>query len=641
MANNDNESRKGTPGSVPPGSSPKKPSAIIDLKPTGVEITGGEKKPEATAEKPAAPVSQAGSSAEGKPAAPGGTAVPAAGATTPKPGDAPRPASEAAGAPATAAGGGKPDDKAKTSTVTGNGDRMKPGPAAEPVSKAPTAASPGSGSKPTAPPPAGSSFTSFMTHLAAGIAGGMLALIGADSINSQLIGNRSDMTGSTTEVSARLAALEQRASANTGQRDVEALEKRLVSAESRLTEVTALEGRIAAMRKTQEILAKETDTLAAAMKQSGAAGQGPEYQERLSRLEEQLRTLAMAGSDGGKQSGPIPQLAAITGKIADLESSLASRLAAIEKSVQQELDTRTQKIAETGEAARAGTIRLDRELSGLKSGTEKLGDTVAKLDASQSRANKSIAELRSERDALASEIAAIRQRIQKELQSVARPSDVKQAVSPISTALSSIEQRLDSVVNREQERQSAAERILLAIELSNLKRAVDRGDSYATELAAVGRLGTARLDLAGLEKFKEHGVPSVQNLAAEFRPLTYQIIAADNASKDETIIGRLMSGAKSVVRVRRVGDDVEGDGAEAVVARMEAALDKGQLNRVVELSSALSEKAMIPAAKEWLDKVRARASVLAAINNVEAQLKSAIGSGSAKAGKAAEGTAKQ
>ena len=52
--------------------------------------------------------------------------------------------------------------------------------------------------------------------------------------------------------------------------------------------------------------------------------------------------------------------------------------------------------------------------------------------------------------------------------------------------------------------------------------------------------------------------------------------AAQQPDQDQGIAGRLMSSAMSVVKVRRTGD-AEGDTAEAIVARMENALQRENL----------------------------------------------------------------
>ena len=60
---------------------------------------------------------------------------------------------------------------------------------------------------------------------------------------------------------------------------------------------------------------------------------------RVAKLEEQLSLMSSA-AERDPQSGRLPQLAAITGKLADLELTMANQLDALRKSVAQEIDTR-------------------------------------------------------------------------------------------------------------------------------------------------------------------------------------------------------------------------------------------------------------------------------------------------------------
>ena len=85
----------------------------------------------------------------------------------------------------------------------------------------------------------------------------------------------------------------------------------------------------------------------------------------------------------------------------------------------------------------------------------------------------------------------------------------------------------------------------------------------------------------------------------------------------------MIAGAKAVVRVRKVSHDPNDNSAEAVAARMEAALKEGRLNDVVSEAGGLSPKAK-DAAAPFLEKVSARASVDKALASLEDKLKSSM-----------------
>ncbi len=61
--------------------------------------------------------------------------------------------------------------------------------------------------------------------------------------------------------------------------------------------------------------------------------------------------------------------------------------------------------------------------------------------------------------------------------------------------------------------------MLLTLELANLKRALDRGDSYARELEAVRKVAGEGVDLAALERYSRNGVPTLGRARQGLPPL--------------------------------------------------------------------------------------------------------------------------
>jgi hypothetical protein len=102
---------------------------------------------------------------------------------------------------------------------------------------------------------------------------------------------------------------------------------------------------------------------------------------------------------------------------------------------------------------------------------------------------------------------------------------------------------------------------------------------------------------------------------------------ANSHEGDTTILGRLWSEAKSVVRVRRIDLKPGDKSTEATLGRMQVALNDGRLDEVLDAAKDLSPTAT-DAAQPFLDKVAARVGVDQALASIEAQLKSSIASGS-------------
>lgn len=386
---------------------------------------------------------------------------------------------------------------------------------------------------------------------------------------------------------------------------------KIEAAENRLTELDAIEQRLAALGEAQS-------KIEAAQAATGDAASA----ERVQKLEERL---ALIADGAGGAEGAVPELTAITGKLADLEKSVDERFANLNAEGSADTDTRLTAALEAGEAARSGTERLERELAGIKDGQSRAVRDAGAAKSEVERLSGAFDDARRETDRLRSAVADLRTSLETSLRSVARPGDVAAALGPVANKIAEIEQNLGTVVAREESRRENAERIVLALELANLKRAVDRGEgqSYAAELEAVEKAAGGELDLAALRRFEEIGVANLAELRAGFRPVMNAAIDSEALPADGSVIDRLMAGAKSIVRVRKVTHDPGDTSAEAVVSRMEAALDDGRLGDVIAQSEKLSPKARAPM-EDWLTKVTARHSVDRAIAGVEGRLKASL-----------------
>ena len=566
MSGNNDGAGKGPAKPSPDTSGPKKPSALIDLKAT--EVKAAEAKP-----------------ADAKPAASSTANDPK------KPVEAAKPATADAKPAATAASAAKPADAKPQSTSTSTTASAKPQPAV------------------ALPARSGGGIASVATHLFAGIAGGFLALLGADTIAPQL--GLSSPGAGVTEMQKRLSAVEEATKAKPAAPSPE-LAQKLAAAEARLAKIEEVSRALPNLTETQAKLATETRNITERLNkpQQGADA------ERLARLEQVMETLSNAANND-PQKGRIPQLAQITGKLADLETALAGQMATVRKSVTQDVESRLGQATEAAEQARAGVQRIDRDLGAVKTESARNANRLEAIDQSLRATKDEAANLKTTVDGLKADVAT-------QLKTVARPQDVSSALAPLNTKLAAVEQNLAGVVKGEDDRKANAERIVLSLELANLKRALDRGGSIAAELAAVQKAGGGKLDLKALDAVKDSGVPTATTLANEFRTAAYAIIAADADPGDGSVVDKLITSARSIVRVRKSTADANDNSAEAVAARMDAALKANRLADVSKEAGKLSPKAKA-AGSAWLAKVEARAGVDRAVADIESQLKAALG----------------
>ncbi|MGR6468161.1 mitofilin family membrane protein [Rhizobium sp. PAMB 3182] len=116
-----------------------------------------------------------------------------------------------------------------------------------------------------------------------------------------------------------------------------------------------------------------------------------------------------------------------------------------------------------------------------------------------------------------------------------------------------------------------------AVAAATLKTAIDRGGPFQAELATLEGVAPDSQPVKDLAPYAAIGVPSRSDLARQFSPVADRIIEAVNQpAGDESLTDRLLSSAKSLIKVRPVGM-VEGDSVEAIVARMEEKLKNGDL----------------------------------------------------------------
>lgn len=394
----------------------------------------------------------------------------------------------------------------------------------------------------------------FLSHVAAGIAGAVLTLVAATLFGHV---SRDGSTGRqiAPNVEQRLVTLEQtlRQRTTTPGGDVVA---KLAQTDTRLKGLEDQSRAVTALSDTQS-------RLAATIKSLESRSASPEVVTRLAKLETAIAAL----SAGDKSGTPA---AALADKLTELE-----RL-----------------VGDAAEVGKSGAARADRELAAVKTEASRFGQ---RLDA-------------------------LKGDIDERLKGTAKAADL----TAVAAKLSAFEHDLKGFLKGEGERTSNAARVLLTLEIANLKRAMDRGEAYAAELDAVRKIAGTTLDLAPLARYSREGAPTLPALAKDFRRVANAAIDAEAEPADATVLDRLMSGARSIVRVRKAGHDAADTSTEAIVGRMEAALKDGRLREVLDHGKQLPPKAAL-AAEDWLKKVEARHAVDRSVADIEAALKSSLG----------------
>ena len=564
----------------------KRPNAVIDLKATEV-VT----KPVETTGKPST-----GSTAATPTNTPASSGAAAAAASAAK------------SAPTATAGVNKPANTQQQAQA-----RPATGPSGQTVQTGQTGQS-----RPSAPAKAASQgatgISGYLSHAVAGIAGAALTLLAATSLGPMLGlgGDTPSATADTRELTARLSALERKptdAAASTG------LAQKLAAAEERIARMEEAAKTLPALTEQQFKLVASTqaldDKITKQANNSDAAA-------RLTRMEQQLGTIAAAANEPAR-TGLVPQLAQITGKLADLDTAFTTRAGVLRKELTNDVEARVATAVAASEAAKSTALRIDQETGAIKAETTRLTQRAQTVE-------QSIKSVTDNTGALRTAIDNLKTDLDTRMRTTAKPGDIQAAVTVVETKLSSLEQNVKGVVKSEQDRNANAERVVLSLELANLRRALDRGGKYTSELVSLKKIAGDKLNLKVLETAQNEGVPGLQVLGQEFRPLAHAMLDADAEPDGASVMDRMLSGAKSIVRVRRVDLKPEDNSAEAVIGRIELGVKEGRLGDVLDEAKRLSPKAAEPA-RAWLAKIEARQAIDKALGDLEAQLKTSLAGG--------------
>ncbi|MBV2141926.1 hypothetical protein KUG47_00260 [Falsochrobactrum sp. TDYN1] len=290
--------------------------------------------------------------------------------------------------------------------------------------------------------------------------------------------------------------------------------------------------------------------------------------DQLTRMEQQIADL---------RTNPVP---------APLDEASKTELAALQKNVQA---------AEIKAEAVAGTLsELQQQFEALP----KAAEGGAPVDT---------AALTARLEALETQLSAAKN----------QADQAAASVSGNSGTISSLEQKLVSLQDKVSEaaRQPDASALIAA---NALRTAIDRGGSFKAELDTYAALAPDDRSVAGLSAFADKGVPTVADLNAWFGPVANRIVGTENKlPADAGIWDQLKASARGLVSVRPVAGDVSGTGVGPTTARMEAALQAGDLGR------AIGEWELLPAdakavSEEFAGQMKARRDADALIQRLVA-----------------------
>src|SRR5581483_6149116 len=162
-----------------------------------------------------------------------------------------------------------------------------------------------------------------------------------------------------------------------------------------------------------------------------------------------------------------------------------------------------------------------------------------------------------------------------------------------------------------------------AVAAQALRSAVERGDGYATELAALQPLISDTQKLAPLQSFAKSGLPSVSALAQQLSDLVPFMQQRAEPQATGGFLDRLKTNAGKLVRIRPISDAPGSDPA-AVLARAQSHAERG------DIAGAVAEMEKLPAearaaGDDWIKRAQARNAALTASRQLESDSLRALG----------------
>lgn len=326
-----------------------------------------------------------------------------------------------------------------------------------------------------------------------------------------------------------------------------------------------------------------------------APGQGAarDAQEEVARLSERLDALGgetqelRAATEASQES-----LSVMTANLATLTAAQEQLQAQADEEAVSGPDEEMQQ-AVAGLSTQTQQLRgdVDALLLGLKSMQEAEPGAAVSLDAYQI-----------ELEALSGRVAALEDTVQTGWR--AAQEDAAAAVT-----------------QAQEDARAEAQKASLLQSLAAIDEALDQGADYSASLETLRALqeSGALQDVTIPAAVEEAAAarPGLNALRSGFDDLAFAAIEADQSASSE---GGVLGGVRSLVQsqfVTRSMTPQEGESADAVLSRMEAALRSEDLGRVLQESEALSEAARAPLS-EWLTALRSIQNAKSAMRDLQA-----------------------
>lgn len=414
----------------------------------------------------------------------------------------------------------------------------------------------------------------------------------------------------------RLAALEQAVGDGTTDEAIVALETQILELQARLQ---TAEEEAAAARTAAEQAAAAASTASVAEEVVTTAGSAAE----------RAAGAAEAATAAATEAGSVASAAA---RDAD---ALARRMTGFEAqldAVSQELNAFGQSLAATPTATGEGTSQQAAAAYGaLKARIDELVAQLAAgnfLTAEDAAGFATVEDLRSARTALTANLESALALVPAGDQIVTK-SELGEVTSAVETQVAGLAEQVTAAETVASQAEAAATEALgqvgiaikgaeLEASIASMMSRLENGQSFAAPLGKIGALSGTEAPEA-LSAVAATGTATPRELLRDFGPAYQEAIAADiREQSDGGIFGTATARLRSVAS-GRPKDAQDGETAEAVLSRVEAAVRDGDLEAAIAEAGTLSEPVQA-ALGGWLDRLKARAGAMTAATDYTAGL---------------------
>jgi hypothetical protein len=314
-----------------------------------------------------------------------------------------------------------------------------------------------------------------------------------------------------------------------------------------------------------------------------------------------------------------PRLAAIETQLRDLAARPAP--VSVDPQALDALSARLAKLESALNAPRppATDPALAGRVGALEGALKPLSDSIGALARRADETDAAFRNVRGRADATAAALS--------ELQNAARATSADHGeIANLSNRIAALEKTDRAVADHLAKSAATAgsdRPVRLAVAAAALRSALERGDPFAAELAAVRPLTNDVNALSAIEPFAASGVSSAAALGRELLVLLPVMQrAAGLAPREGGILDRLQANAERLVRIRPI-EEIPGEDATAILSRIEVKAGHA------DIAGALAELAKLPPAVRapalaWIAKAEARAKALEASRRLAADAIAAL-----------------